>query len=293
VDALIGRGIKRVFVGMQDPNPLVRGKGISSLEKAGIPVKVGILEGECRALNETFVKFITTGRPFVTLKAGASLDGRIAAVGGEAKWITNARSRQYVHRLRNQVDAVLVGIGTVKQDDPLLTTRLPGRKGKDPIRIVVDSTLKVSPNARVFNPDSNAGTIVATSAGASARKIKRLEQQGAKVIVVPSADKVDLRFLMKALGREQITSVLIEGGSGINTAALEEGVVDKVIFFYAPRILGGRTALPLVAGKGVRRIEDGIVLDRITTRRFGDDVMIEGYVKNKRSKGKGLRGSLE
>lgn len=280
VAALVARGISRVFVGMQDPNPLVGGRGIQALRDAGIAVEVGILEERCRALNESFIKFITTGVPFVILKAAASLDGKTAAVGGDAKWITNERSRRYVHCLRNQVDAVLVGIGTVEKDDPLLTTRLPGRKGKDPVRIVVDSRLKVSPHARVFNPLSTAGTIIATTTRAPAPKTRRLEQLGAKVIVVSSGDRVELRALMEALGQEQITSVLIEGGSGINTAALEEGIVDKVLFFFAPRILGGRTALPLVAGEGVKRVEEGIALERIRTRRFGDDVLIEGYVKN-------------
>lgn len=280
VDALVARGVARVYIGMQDPNPLVSGRGIQTLKDAGIAVEVGFLEGECRVLNESFVKFITTGAPFVTLKAGASLDGKIATVGGHARWITNERSRQYVHRLRNEADAVLVGVGTVQKDDPLLTTRLPGRKGQDPVRIVVDSRLRVSLRARVFNPDSTAGTIIATTARAPARKIRRLEEQGVKVIVVPSGERVNLRALMHALGQAQITSVLIEGGSTINAAALEEGIVDKVLFFFAPRILGGRTAPPLVAGKGVRRIEEGIALERIRTRRFGDDVLIEGYVKH-------------
>lgn len=289
VAALVARGIGRVFVGMQDPNPLVSGRGIQALRDAGIAVEVGILEEKCRALNESFIKFITTGIPFVILKAGASLDGRIAAVGGDSKWITNERSRRFVHRLRNQVDAVLVGIGTVEKDDPLLTTRVPGRKGKDPVRIVADSRLRISPRARVFNSESLAGTIIATTTRAPASKIKRLEERGAKVMVVSTGDKVQLRALLQALGREQITSVLIEGGSRINTAALEERIVDKVLFFFAPRILGGRTAPPLVAGEGVKRVEEGIVLERIRTRRFGDDVLIEGYVKSNAAPGKNER----
>ena len=152
VDAIIQAGIKRAFVGIQDPNPLVRGKGIKRLREAGVWVKTGILEEACRKVNEVFIKYITTKRPFVILKAAASLDGKIAAVGGNAKWITNEKSRQYVHRLRDRVDAVLVGIGTVAKDDPMLTVRFQNRGGHDPIRIVVDSTLKISLRAKVFNP---------------------------------------------------------------------------------------------------------------------------------------------
>ena len=278
VEAIIKSKIKRVFIGMQDPNPLVNGKGIQKLKEAGIWVKTGILEEECRRLNEIFIKYITTRCPFVILKAAASLDGRIAAVSGDSKWITNKKSRHYVHRLRNQVDAVLVGIGTVQKDDPQLTTRLQNRRGKDPIRIIVDSTLKISLQARVFNPQSKALTIIATTPKASPKKIKAIEKQGAKVLVIPSQKRVNLQQLMKTLGEEKITSVLIEGGSQINTSALQEGIVDKVVFFYAPRIIGGKKAPQIVSGEGVSKVEDSILLHRIKTRRFGDDVMIEGYI---------------
>ena len=277
-DAIIQAGIKRAFVGIQDPNPLVSGKGIKRLREAGVRVKTGILEEACRKVNEVFIKYITTKRPFVILKAAASLDGKIAAVGGNAKWITNEKSRQYVHRLRDRVDAVLVGIGTVAKDDPMLTVRLQNRGGHDPIRIVVDSTLKISLRAKVFNPLSKAPTIVATTPKASTRKIKEIEKKGGKVVVIPSPAKVNLQLLMETLGKEEITSVLIEGGGQINTSALDEGIVDKVVFFFAPCILGGAKAPMIVGGKGVSNVEDGLRLDRIKTRRFGDDVMIEGYL---------------
>jgi diaminohydroxyphosphoribosylaminopyrimidine deaminase/5-amino-6-(5-phosphoribosylamino)uracil reductase len=212
------------------------------------------------------------------LKAASSLDGRIAAVGGNSKWITNEKSRQYVHRLRNQVDAVLVGRGTVLKDDPMLTVRLRNRGGRDPARIIVDSTLRISPRAKVFNPLSKAPTIVATTPQASARKIKEIEKNGGKVVVVPSSAKVDLQRLMEELGKQEITSVLIEGGERINTSALNEGIVDKVVLFFAPCIMGGTKAPMIVGGKGVSRVEDSLRLNRIKTRRFGDDVMIEGYL---------------
>jgi len=278
VDAIIQARVKKAFIGMQDPNPLVNGKGIERLRKAGISVKTGILEEACRKVNEIFIKYITTKRPFVILKAAASLDGRIAAVGGQAKWITNEQSRQYVHRLRNRVDAVLVGIGTVTRDDPMLTVRLPNRRGRDPIRIIVDSTLKISPQAKVFNPFSQAATIVATTPKASSRKIREVEKKGGKVVVIPSPAKVNLPLLMEELGKKEITSVLIEGGERINTSALKEGIVDKVVFFFAPCILGGTKAPMIVGGKGVSTVADGLRLEKIKIRRFGDDVMIEGYL---------------
>lgn len=279
VDAIIQRKIMKVFVGMVDPNPLVRGTGIKRLKEAGIEVATGILEKECRKLNEVFIKHITTKRPFVILKAAASLDGRIAAETGDSQWITNEKSREYVHRLRSAVDAVLVGIGTVKKDDPLLTCRLKNRKGKDPIRIVVDSNLSISLKAKVLNLNSQAPTIVATTPKAPLKKRALIEKKGARVLVIPSQNRVDLRLLMETLGKEEITSVLIEGGSEINTSALQSGIVDKVLFFYAPKIIGGEQAPLMVGGKGIARMKDALVLHNITTQRFGDDVMIEGYIK--------------
>jgi diaminohydroxyphosphoribosylaminopyrimidine deaminase / 5-amino-6-(5-phosphoribosylamino)uracil reductase len=277
--ALIESGIRKVFVGMLDPNPLVNGKGVTVLRDAGLSVRTGILEEQCRKLNEFFIKFITTKLPFVILKAAASLDGRIAAKGGEARWITNEDSRQYVHRLRNQVDAVLVGIGTVSKDDPQLTTRLKRGKGKDAIRVIIDSTLKIRLDARVLNLRSHAPTIIATTPRASRKKIKEIEQHGGRVMVIPSRKEVDLGLLLRELGNEEVTSVLIEGGTRINTSALGAGIVDKVILFYAPRIMGGRRAPLMVTGEGVSRVEDALLLHRVRTRKFGDDVMIEGYVK--------------
>ncbi|HJX30500.1 MAG TPA: bifunctional diaminohydroxyphosphoribosylaminopyrimidine deaminase/5-amino-6-(5-phosphoribosylamino)uracil reductase RibD, partial [Thermodesulfobacteriota bacterium] len=258
VDAIIQKKIMKVFMGMVDPNPLVRGKGIRRLKEAGIEVATGILEKECRKLNEVFIKYITTKRPFVILKTAASLDGRIAAETGDSQWITNEKSREYVHQLRSAVDAVLVGIGTVKKDDPQLTCRLKNRKGRDPIRIVVDSTLSISPKAKVLNPHSPAPTIIATTPKASLKKRALLEKKGARILVIPSQGWVDLCLLMEALGKEEITSVLIEGGSEINTSALQSGIVDKVLFFYAPKIIGGKQAPLMVGGKGIARVKDAL-----------------------------------
>ena len=281
VDAIIQSKIKKVFVGMVDPNPLVQGKGIKKLREAGIEVFTRILENECRKANEVFIKYISTRRPFVILKTAASLDGRIAAESGDSKWITNEKSREYVHRLRSEVDAVLVGIGTVKKDDPQLTSRLKNRKGKDPIRIIVDSTLRISPKAKALNLKSPAPTIIATTPKASPQKIKAISHKGARVMVIPSKNKVDLNLLMEAFGKLEITSVLIEGGSKINTSALKAGIVDKVLFFYSPRIIGGKKAPLIVGGEGVSKVEDSLLLHKIKTQMFGDDVMIEGYLKNR------------
>ena len=278
VDAVIAAKIKRVFTGMRDPNPLVKGKGLKKLKAAGIEVMTGILEDECRKVNEIFIKYITTKQPFVILKTAASLDGRIGAETGDSKWITNDKSREYVHRLRDEVDAILVGIGTVQRDDPRLTCRIKSGKGKDPIRVVVDSSLKISLKAKVLNLKSQARTIVAATPKASPKKIKAIENLGAQVLVTPSKNRVDLKRLMRVLGKQGIASVLIEGGSGINTAALEAGIVDKVLYFYAPRIIGGIKAPLMVGGKGVSRVKKALLLRNIKTRRFGDDVMVEGYV---------------
>ena len=214
-------------------------------------VQSGMLEDECRKLNEIFITYITANRPFVILKSAAGLDGRIAAETGDSKWISNDKSRHFVHQIRDRVDGILVGVGTALQDNPSLTTRLPNRRGKDPARIIVDSRLSISPSAQVFNLDSKAPTIVATTEGASHKKIEILERRGAQVIIVPSRKHVDLPRLMDALAEREITSVLIEGGSRINTSALESGIVDKVMFFYAPRIIGGGNAPLLFGGTGV------------------------------------------
>lgn len=279
VEALIQSQIKKVFVGMVDPNPLVQGKGIKILQEAGIEVKVGILEAECRKLNEIFIKYITTRKPFVILKVAASLDGRIATDTGDSKWITNEKSRKYVHRLRSEVDAVLVGIGTVEKDNPQLTCRLKNQQGKDPVRIIVDSTLRISPEAKVLNLNSLSPTIIATTDRAKPEKIKIIEGKGARVMIIPSRDRVDLNALMDALGKEEITSVLIEGGSEVNTAALEAGIVDKIIFFYAPRIIGGKKAPLIMEGKGFSLINECWQVYQMEVRRFGEDVMISGYLK--------------
>jgi diaminohydroxyphosphoribosylaminopyrimidine deaminase/5-amino-6-(5-phosphoribosylamino)uracil reductase len=294
VETIVDRGIKQVVIGMIDPNPLVAGKGVAKLQAAGIAITCGVLEDECRKLNEVYVHYITKRIPFVILKVASSLDGKIATRTGDSRGITAQHALQKVHALRNQVDAILVGSGTVKADDPLLTTRLAGKRGKDPVRVIVDSTLSISPRARVFNPSSRAAVIVATTRKAPKRKKEQIEKAGGTIITVPSKDgKVSLRSLMRILGKRAITSVLIEGGTNISTAAFNEGVADKIIFFYAPKILGGSRAFAITAGKGVDRISRARKVYDLTVKKCGDDVLVEGYLNKsglKRESGKNSLG---
>lgn len=275
--AIVESGIKEVVIGMKDPNPLVAGRGIRILEEAGIKVTSGVLEEEVKELNEIFIKYITTKLPFVIMKTAMTLDGKIAAHTGDSKWITNELSRQYVHKIRNKVSAIMVGIGTVLEDDPMLTTRLEDKEGADPIRVIVDSRGRIPLESKVLNIDSEAKTIIAVTEKASKEKIKEIENKGAEVLIIPEKnDKVDLKYLMKELGERDIDSILLEGGSTLNYSALNEGIVDKVISFIAPKIIGGEKAKTPVGGEGREYMKDAIALENIKVSRFEEDVMIEG-----------------
>jgi diaminohydroxyphosphoribosylaminopyrimidine deaminase/5-amino-6-(5-phosphoribosylamino)uracil reductase len=264
---------------MRDPNPLVNGKGVDELHHAGIQVALGILDEEASTLNEVYVKYITTKRPFVFLKVAASLDGKIATVTGESRWITNQRSRLLVHELRDQVDAVMVGINTVLRDDPLLTTRLSSRIGKDPARIVVDSQLRLPLTAKVLDPSSTARVIIATTPAASCDKRRQLEAHGAEVLVIEGdGSRVPLGPLMDRLGAMLITSILLEGGGELHGSALKAGVVDKVLYFLAPKLIGGRSAPIAIAGEGFARLAEAVTLTRVQMKQLDEDLLIEGYV---------------
>lgn len=275
-DALIRAGVGRVFIGMADPNPLVSGRGIQSLRSAGIPVECGIMERECRRLNEPFIKHVTTGLPFVTLKSAMTLDGRTATSTGDSKWITSEKSRKYVHRLRGLADAVMVGVGTVLADDPRLNCRM-GVRGRDPIRVIVDSRLRTPPDAALFNQDSPAKTIIATIEGDRDRQ-RVLASRGADIILCSEdAGRVDLRDLLARLGAMGIQSVLLEGGRELAGTALRNGLIDKFLFFFAPRLLGGGDGLGLFAGEGPLRMSESMVLKELKVRRFGEDILVEAY----------------
>jgi diaminohydroxyphosphoribosylaminopyrimidine deaminase/5-amino-6-(5-phosphoribosylamino)uracil reductase len=279
-DALIKNKIKRVFVGMTDPNPLVSRKGIEQLVRAGIQVKTGILEEKARRLNEVFIKYITAKVPFVILKVASTFDGKIATRTGDARWITGEKSRTFVHQLRNEVDAVLVGIGTVKKDDPMLTTRLPQGKGRDPHRIVLDTHLTIPLSSKVLHLNSQAKTIIATAPYASPRKMKKLEELGVTILTIPTRKgKLDLKALLKELGRMEITSVMVEGGRETITSFLEEGLADKLYLFYAPKIIMGKEAIGITAGRGVALLKEAIQISEVEVKKLGDDVLVEGYLQ--------------
>ncbi len=277
--AILRSGIKRVVAGMKDPNPQVTGGGLAFLKSQGLDVAAGICEDECRRLNEIFIKYVTTSLPFVILKCAATLDGRIATRTGDSKWITNPYSRQFVHKLRHSVDGVMVGIGTVLKDDPQLTTRLEGRKGSDPIRIVLDTHLSIPPNARLLHLASDSDTLIVTGSSPPAEKKRMLERPGVRFLALDDGKgQIDLTALVRELGRMGITSLLIEGGSRVNGSAFRAGIVDKIYIFYAPKIYGGDDGVPICVGPGLELMEQSMQLKDVSVHRFEDDVMIEGYL---------------
>ncbi|KEH94077.1 riboflavin biosynthesis protein RibD [Clostridium botulinum C/D str. It1] len=279
-NTIVKSGIKEVIVGMRDPNELVAGRGINILKENGIKVIVGVFEEEIKKINEIFIKYITTKEPFCILKTAMTLDGKIATVMGDSKWISNELSREYVHEIRHRVAGIMVGIGTVLKDDPSLTTRLKEKTGRDATRIIVDSKGRISLNSKVLNLDSKEKTIIATTKLADKLKIEEIKKKGAEVIITPIKNgKVDLKFLVIELGKMNIDSILLEGGGTLNYSALNEGIVDKVISFIAPKIIGGQDAKTSVAGEGIKKISDAVTLHDIEISNFQEDVVIEGYVK--------------
>ena len=279
-EALIRAGIAQVYVAEVDPNPSVAGKGVQQLQNAGINVHVGVRRQEAADLNEVHRKYIQTGSPFVILKTAMSLDGKIATASGESQWITSEASRQRGHEVRDTVDAILVGRGTVARDNPALTTRLQNREGQDAIRIVLDSHGRTPPDARIFNAESEAGVIVAVTPEAPTENVNTLEKAGAEVITVPDAhSKVCFKSLMEILGKREITSVLIEGGSQINASALTAGIVDKVICFIAPKLIGGQNAPGPIGGVGIQSLTEAVNLQRMRVTPIPEhDILIEGYL---------------
>jgi len=276
--AILSAGIRRVVIGALDPNPHVRGGGAKFLASQGLEVETGILENRCHELNEFFNKHVTTGLPFILLKSAATLDGKLATFTGDSRWVTGEKARRYVHRLRNDVDAILVGRGTVEKDDPSLNTRLPGRrKGKNPIRLVLDSRLRLPLSKRVFDQSIGGSTIVVTGSNPSAKKRLAFEKAGVEVLPVPlSEGRISLVKLSEKLGARDIQSLLIEGGGEVNAAALlKERIVDKIFFFYAPKIIGGSKAPTLVDGLGVRLMNESLYLEILKIRRLGPDILVE------------------
>ncbi|MBI5196449.1 MAG: bifunctional diaminohydroxyphosphoribosylaminopyrimidine deaminase/5-amino-6-(5-phosphoribosylamino)uracil reductase RibD [Nitrospirae bacterium] len=290
--SIINSEIKKVVVAMKDPNPKVNGRGIKELANAGIKTEYGIMEKEAKKLNEAFIKFITKKEPFVILKIAQSIDGKIATSKGRSKWITGENSRRYVHKLRSSVDAVLTGIGTVLKDNPSLTSRIRG--GKNPYRVIVDTSLRIPLNAKVIKhkdlktiiaaipphpclPDRQAPLSKGGIKGRYQKKVDILKNLGAQVLIVKAKNgKVDLKALMKELGKLNIMSLMIEGGSSINASALSDKVVDKVMFFIAPKIMGGSDSISSVGGKSPALLKNAFRIKNLQIKKMGEDLLLEG-----------------
>lgn len=278
VDEIIKAGIKEVVIGMVDPNPLVSGRGIKILEQAGIIVRKGVLEKQCIRLNEIFIKYIVKKKPFVIMKSAMTLDGKIASCEGDSKWITGEKSREFVHRIRSRVSSVMVGKNTVIKDNPYLTVRLGDENHKDPVRIVIDSKGMIPLNSSVFNQQSKTGVIIATTIDIPPEREEAFINKGAKVIKTRNSGHVNLNELMNKLYELEIDSVLLEGGGKLNANALNAGIVDKLMLFFAPKIIGGQTALTAVEGEGIKCLSDCLKVKDIEVTRFDEDILIEGYL---------------
>ena len=280
-DALIAAGIRRVFIGICDPNPLVNGRGIKRLRAAGVEVVAGVLEEECRYLCAPFIKHVLCGRPLVILKSAITLDGKTATSAGASQWITGPESRVHVHQVRNRVDAIMVGIGTVCADNPRLNTRLEHAEGRDPIRVVLDSSLRIDPDAALLQHDSSSPTLIFTSNRADRDKEQHLNAcAGVDVIRVPqtSDGRVSLDAVLDALGQRDIQSVLVEGGAELNQELLQNKLVDRVMLYVAPKLLGGSDGLGIFSGKGPLSLDDAQPLHSIKVQQIGADILIEGEV---------------
>lgn len=274
-DAILRSGIAKVIIAMVDPNPLVSGRGIKQLQANGVEVVTGVLEDEAKILNEVFIKYITSKKPFVAVKVAGSLDGKLATKKGDSKWITGSVAREYVHQLRNEYDAILVGINTVLVDNPSLNCRLECEK-KDPIRIVLDSNLKIPLNSKIINSSSSAHLIIFTLSD-NQEKISILEEKGVEVIRQKGEAKISIDFVMSKIAEKEISSVLVEGGSETIWSFFQEGFVDKYYMFIAPKILGGREAVPIIGGEGIERMDNAINMMWKDCRFLGNDLLITCY----------------
>jgi diaminohydroxyphosphoribosylaminopyrimidine deaminase/5-amino-6-(5-phosphoribosylamino)uracil reductase len=293
-DALIAAGITRVAACMQDPNPQVSGQGFARLRSAGVAVTSGILEEEAKKLNESFARYIRKRVPFVTLKAAMTLDGKIAPPPGESRnptalgaggsgsgYITSEVARAHVQELRHQHDAILVGVGTVIADDPLLTDRSGRPRRRSLLRVVLDSHLRLPLESRVVKTAQD--DLLVLCSFAEEKKRKQLQQRGVWIEQIPqptAAGHPDLKAVLKHLGEREITSLMIEGGAMVNWAALSSGIVDKIFFYYAPKILAGTGAVPFSAGTGFAHLGDAAQVMSVRLHRFGEDFAVEGYLRD-------------
>ncbi len=278
-EAILAAGVKRVVAATPDPNRTVSGGGAAFLREQGIQVEIGLLARESRRLNEAWFTWLETGLPFVIAKAACSLDGKIATRTGDSQWLTGPKARAFGHQLRHECDAILVGIGTVLADNPQLTTRLHRCKRNDPIRVVLDSRLRIPLSAHLLHLSSPSPTWIACTAAAPTEKIQALKSLGADVLILPEEmGRVALRPMLQELGCRQVQSLLVEGGAEVLGAFLDARLVDKFYFFYAPRILGGKDAYPAVAGQGVAKLSEAHQARGLSLRRLGPDLLVSGYL---------------
>lgn len=279
VPMILKSGVSRVVVATHDPNRKVQGRGLRALRRAGLRVAVGPGRADANRLIEAYRTRLATGRPFVTLKVAATLDGKIATAQGESRWITGPESRKVVHHLRAQSDAILVGIGTVLADDPSLTVRVGRSSGHNPLRIVLDPSLRIPSRAKVLTDGKARTLLVTTSAGPTAKRT-RLAGLGVDVLVLPAKKRqISWPFILRALGRRGVASLLIEGGAEVHASAMRAGVVDRVLFFLAPRILGGQDALSAIGGMSPTHLRGAWSLKEVTVTRVGEDILVEGRLK--------------
>ncbi|MDR3088729.1 MAG: bifunctional diaminohydroxyphosphoribosylaminopyrimidine deaminase/5-amino-6-(5-phosphoribosylamino)uracil reductase RibD [Desulfobulbaceae bacterium] len=278
--AVLAAGIARVVVGMSDPNPLVSGSGIRLLRQRGLDCVVGVLEEQCQAINRPFVKYITSGLPYVTMKAAITLDGRLNFARDQQDWLTGAAARQYAHLLRDRHDAILVGAGTAGVDDPSLNVRLRGRTGRDPLRVILDSHLALSPDAKVCTLASEAKTLVFCRQDAPAEKRKILEQRGVEVcpLALCREGRLDARAALRVLGERQICSLLVEGGAAVHGEFLRQRLYDEAHLLLAP-MFAGENGLPLLSGFAAPKASQAPRLERGGYRRLGDDLLIHGLLR--------------
>jgi diaminohydroxyphosphoribosylaminopyrimidine deaminase/5-amino-6-(5-phosphoribosylamino)uracil reductase len=282
VQSIIKSGIVKVVIGMKDPNPLMNGQSVRILQKAGIEVKVGYLVEELARLNEVFIKFMTRRMPFVTAKIAQTLDGKIATSTGESKWITSQEARDYARGRRDEFDAIMVGTKTVQKDNPGLNPKDPKKRLK---KIIIDSKLTITPQRKFFQGSELRDIILATTSNAPKTKIDLYKKMGCTVLVAPckgANGQVDLSWVMKALAKLEISSVLIEGGGRLISAALSDGLVDRMMVYIAPKILGDNEGVQALSGWNIKKLADMISLKDVTVQRIFPDVLIEGYVHRNR-----------
>lgn len=272
--ALIRSGVRKVVIAMQDPNPLVSGRGIEQLRAAGIEVEIGDMEAEARTLNEVFIKHITTGLPFVVFKTAMSLDGKIATSGGESRWITGEETRQWTHSLRDRYDGIMVGINTILADNPALTCRVAN--GKDPVRLVVDSHLRLPLQSQVISSSLSSPLYVATTTAAPPGKLTALKNLGVHIFIYDYC-RVPLKQFMQDIANQGVTGILLEGGATLAWSMLEENLIDKVHFCIAPKLIGGHNAPSPFGGAGVEHISQAFRLDNLAMETIGEDYVFTGY----------------